>query len=151
MSDNLTRTSLNFEFIRRINTDLTPFDMILYFFKNNDNMIVEDPNKCKAYITWKNEIKQYIQLGDMETPWEQTFDGSYIKIKDRQLYQIVPIKHNLELVVKGTTITNKNALYIFRKSAPPKGIHIYYKEIFSSESSGTVDIVQNNIFINILV
>lgn len=98
MSDNLTRTSLNFEFVRRINTDLTPFDIVLYFFKDNDNMIVEDPNSSKAYITWKNEIKKYIQLGDIETPWEKTFDGSYIKIKDQHLHQIVPIKNKLELV-----------------------------------------------------
>lgn len=49
-------------------------------------------------------------------------------------------QHNLELVVSGTTIANQNALYIFQKSAPPKGIHIYYKTIFSNESPGTVEL-----------
>jgi len=49
--------------------------------------------------------------------------------------------HNQELVISGTTITNNNGLYIFTKTAPPKGIHIYYKAIFEYESSGTVEIV----------
>ena len=57
---------------------------------------------------------------------------------------VLAYQHNLELVISGTTINNNNALFIFRKTAPPKGVHIYYKSIFAKESSGSVEIITNS-------
>lgn len=98
MSDKLTRTSLNFEFFKRINTDRTPFETILYFFKDSNNLIVEDPAAGTCFITWKNEIKNYFTLADMQTAWEPLIDGSWMRIHNQQLIHILPLKTQLELV-----------------------------------------------------
>lgn len=73
--------------------------------------------------------------------WEQSLPIIYNSDFSIKEEDVLAIKHNLELVVTGTTINNNNSLYIFQKTAPPKGIYIYYKTIFSNESSGTVELV----------
>jgi hypothetical protein len=98
MSDKLARTSLNFEFFKRINTDLTPFEAILYFYKNSNRLLVENPNKGTCYTTWKNEIKKYIKMSEIQTSWEPLIDGSWTRIKDSITYHIFPLTKELEFV-----------------------------------------------------
>jgi hypothetical protein len=61
-------------------------------------MIVENPDKGTAYITWKNEIQEYIKLSEISTPWEPMVDGSWMRVSDNKIHHILPLKQELELV-----------------------------------------------------
>lgn len=91
MSPKFTRSSLKFEYYKRINTDNTPFKSILYLFKNNDKLIIEDPNKGEAYLTTQYQLKDFIRVDKLQTPWTKNIDGSYLKFEERVVKHIIPI------------------------------------------------------------
>lgn len=103
--------------------------IVLIDDRNQITLVVVDTNKItrEHFVAWKVEL-----------PILYNSDFSMTE------QDVLGIKHNLELIVRGTTGLNNNALYIFKKTAPPKGIHIYYKTIYSYHSSGTVEIVTIN-------
>lgn len=102
-------------------------------------ILIDELNLVTVVVADFNKItREYFIAWDMRLPFVYNSDFNMSE------QDILAYKHNMELVIQGTTIANKNALYIFRKSAPPKGIHIYYKTIFSYETSGTIELVTPN-------
>lgn len=57
---------------------------------------------------------------------------------------VLGIKQNMELVISGSTQKSSNALFVFKKTAPPKGLHIYYKNIFRYDDEGSATLVVKN-------
>lgn len=102
-------------------------------------LLIDELNLVTIIVADFNKItRDYFVAWEVRLPFIYNSDFSMTEL------DVLAYKHNMELVVSGTTITNNNALYIFRKTAPPKGIHIYYKTIFSYESTGTVELIIQN-------
>lgn len=98
MSPKFTRSSLKFEYFKRLNTDNTPFEAVLYFMKGSDQMIVEDPDNGKAYYTNRYHIRDYIKVENLKTPWTKNIDGSYLRFDTNHIHHILPIHKNTEFV-----------------------------------------------------
>lgn len=99
-------------------------------------ILIDELNLITIVVADFNKItREYFPAWEKQLPL--IYNADFLMTEQ----DVLAYKRNLELVISGTTITNKNALYIFQKTAPPKGIHIYYKTIFSNESSGTVELV----------
>ncbi|QEN06175.1 pallilysin-related adhesin [Thiospirochaeta perfilievii] len=102
-------------------------------------ILIDNLNLVTILVADFNKItREYFVAWEVRLPFIYNSDFSMSE------QDILAYKHNMELVVSGTTIANNNALYIFRKSAPPKGIHIYYKTIFSYETTGTIELITPN-------
>lgn len=82
--------------------------------------------------------------------WEQRLPFVYNSDFLMTEQDVLAVQQQLQLVISGTTINNQNGLFIFQKTAPPKGIHIYYKSIFAAESAGTVQLAPNQRGLNYL-
>jgi len=98
MYNRLTKSSINFDITRRINTDNTPFYAILYLFKNDNKILVENPEKGICRQLNSSEINKFIKLNKIKTQWIQNVDGSYIRIIDHTIHHILPITHEFQLI-----------------------------------------------------
>jgi len=115
--------------IKDSNLDLDPSieQFIILVDKNNViTLVVADFNKIS---------RDYFVAWEIDLPF--IYNSDFIMTED----DVLGVQHNLELVLSGTTLNGNNALYLFKKTAPPRGINIYYKTIFSYESTGTVELV----------
>lgn len=72
--------------------------------------------------------------------WDYTLPVIYNSDFSISEQDILGIQQDLQLVISGTTEDKSNALFIFQKSAAPKGLQIYYKRIFSEVNQGRIDI-----------
>lgn len=99
-------------------------------------ILIDELNLVTIVVADFNKItREYFAAWEIQLPL--IYNSDFFMVEQ----DVLAFKHNLELVVSGTTITSNNALYIFRKTAPPKGIHIYYQTIFSNESTGTIEMI----------
>lgn len=93
MSPKFTRSTLKFEYYKRVNTDNTPFRAILYLVKDSNRVLIENPDSCEAFLTTEYELKNYIKIEKLETPWAKNIDGSYLKFEGDVIKHILPL-HN---------------------------------------------------------
>ncbi|MGL1891890.1 MAG: pallilysin-related adhesin [Spirochaetaceae bacterium] len=99
-------------------------------------ILIDELNLITVVVADFNKItRQYFVAWEIRLPL--IYNSDFLMAEQ----DVLGFKHNYELIMSGTTITNNNALYIFKKTAPPKGIHIYYKTIFSYETTGTVELI----------
>ena len=98
MPPKFSKNTLNFEYYKRVNTDNTPFKLILYLYKNSLNLLIEDPNTSKMYLTDQYDLQKFIKVKEIETPWIKTIDGSYIKYTTKEIYQVLPIFNNTNFI-----------------------------------------------------
>lgn len=104
MPHRFRRNSFNFEYIKRVNTDNTPFSTILYFFRENDNMLIEFPDKSEVYFTNSYQIKKFIEIKRLKTPWSQNIDGSYFRLRDNYIDHVLPFHKGGEEFVNLTIV-----------------------------------------------
>lgn len=101
-------------------------------------ILVDQLNLVTIVVADFNKItREYFVAWEQRLPF--VYNSDFLMMEQ----DILAIQQKLQLVISGTTINNQNGLYIFQKTAPPKGIHIYYKSIFKAESSGSVQISTN--------
>jgi len=98
MYSRLTKSSINIELVKRVNTDCTPYYAILYLLSNSNKILVENPSKGTCQQLRSSEIGKYIKLNKVKTDWFRNIDGSYMRISNNKTYHILPITHELQLV-----------------------------------------------------
>lgn len=98
MYSRLSKSTINFELTKRVNTDNSPFYAILYLLDKRSDILVEDPAQGKCFQIHSSEVDKYIRLNKIKTEWFPNIDGSYLRIVDNKINHILPISHELQLV-----------------------------------------------------
>jgi len=98
MYSRITKSTINIELIKRINTDNTPFYAILYLLESRNKIIVENPSQGICREVSAGSIGNYIRLNKVKTDWFPNIDGSYLKVIDNMIHHILPISRELQLV-----------------------------------------------------
>lgn len=105
--------------------------------ENEQFIVLIDENKNITFVVADfNQItRDYFPAWQVELPLIYNSDFT-ISEQD-----VLGVNQNLELVLTGQTKKSSKALYLFKKTAPPKGLHIYYKNIYSYNEEGSASLV----------
>lgn len=60
---------IKFSVLKKVNNDLNPFGFIIYKQRNSNKIIFEQPQTGKMYEGPEHEMKKFIKINGVSTPW----------------------------------------------------------------------------------
>lgn len=84
-------TKITLDVVKHISTDCSPFSKIIYFYKNNQNVLIEDTVNDKAYHLPYWELSNIIGIRKVKTPWTRSFDGRFFRFNEDVMHEAMPL------------------------------------------------------------
>lgn len=84
-------SKIRIDIAREYNITKSPFEMILYVWKDDNYITIEDPNDKIVQRIPSYKINEFIRVDVQKLDWKRIFDNSYITIEDRILKCFTPL------------------------------------------------------------
>lgn len=89
---------LTYEITKSVPIESSEFSKVIYFKKNYNNCILEEPDTGTCIELNPRNLSKYLYLTSLNTPWTKLIDNSYIKYDDNHINQFVNINPTMKKI-----------------------------------------------------
>ncbi len=128
-----SKRTIKFDFLKRINTNYSKFDKIIYLINDHSDILIEDPKHNKCYRTSGYNLGNHIHLKNKVTEWKSNLEGNYCRFSKDNLEEIVPVFDEIK--------------YLNFRFAFARNKLCTYKKLIKKTSNFSLDIKENLCFL----
>lgn len=85
------KKNIIFNITKQVRVDESPFGIVIYIYKDRNNILVEDMVTGKCIQASSYDIGTYLKLENIQTEWKRSFNNSYTRTNNNNVEHFMPL------------------------------------------------------------